>query len=144
MTIREGTIAEAVAISAEIPELISPYPAGVYAERLEGRPHLILVAESEGNLVGFKVGYDRYQDGSFYSWMGGLLPAHRQQGIYQELTARMEQWAGANGFTHLLLKTRNKLVPMIRFCLSNGYYISGFSAHDDPGESRIYFRKDLR
>ena len=75
--------------------------------------------------------------------MGGLPPAYRRQGIYQELTARMEQWAAANGFTHLLLKTRNKLVPMIRFCLSNGYYISGFSGHDDPRESRIYFRKDL-
>ncbi|MEQ9103009.1 MAG: GNAT family N-acetyltransferase [Imperialibacter sp.] len=143
MTIREGTIEEVVAASQHVPELVNPYEEPVYHERFQDRPHLILVAEADGKIIGFKVGYDRYKDGSFYSWMGGLLPAYRGQGIYQQLTAAMEQWAAEKGYTHMLLKTRNKLKPMIRFCLSQGYYVSGFSEHTDPMESRIYFRKAL-
>jgi len=143
MTIRQGNIGEIVRLAAAIPEFVAPYQKEVYQERLSNNAHLILVAEDGGHLVGFKAGYDRYRDGSFYSWMGGLLPSHRNRGIYQQLTAEMEKWARQNGFSHILLKTRNKLQPMIRFCLSQGYYISGFSAHANPMESRIYFRKDL-
>jgi ribosomal protein S18 acetylase RimI-like enzyme len=143
MTIREGTVEEVVAASQHVPELVNPYKMAVYRQRLGNTPHLILVAEADGKVAGFKVGYDRYKDGSFYSWMGGLLPAYRGQGIYQELTAAMEEWATEKGYTHMLLKTRNKLKPMIWFCLSQGYYISGFSEHADPMESRIYFRKEL-
>ncbi|WOK08067.1 GNAT family N-acetyltransferase [Imperialibacter roseus] len=143
MKIREGTITEIVEASQHVPELMNPYEEPVYHERLDGTEHLILVAEVEGKVVGFKVGYNRYKDGSFYSWMGGLLPAYRGQGIYQQLTEIMEQWASENGYSHMLLKTRNKLKPMIRFCLSQGYYVSGFSEHLDPMESRIYFRKEL-
>lgn len=141
--IREGTVAEAVALSAKIPELTNPYGEQVYRERLSGTNHLILIGEVDGAPAGFKVGYDRYRDGSFYSWMGGMLPAYRKTGTYQALTARMEAWAQQQGYTHMLLKTRNRLQPMIRFCLAGGYYISGFSAHANPMESRIYFRKDL-
>ncbi|CAD5273493.1 MULTISPECIES: GNAT family N-acetyltransferase [unclassified Imperialibacter] len=144
MKIRKGTIEEVAEASLHIPELHDPYKTAVYHQRLGNTPHLILVAEADGKVAGFKVGYDRYKDGSFYSWMGGLLPAYRSQGIYQELTATMEQWASENGYTHMLLKTRNKLKPMIRFCLSQGYYVSGFSEHPDPMESRIYFRKELQ
>lgn len=143
MTIREGTIAEIVKLSGHIPEFVDPYQKDIYEARFSGCTHLILVAEDGGQLVGFKAGYDRYRDGSFYSWMGGLLPSHRGQGIYQQLTQEMEKWAEKNGFSHILLKTRNRLKPMIRFCLSQGYYVSGFSAHPNPMESRIYFRKDL-
>ncbi|WP_339793026.1 GNAT family N-acetyltransferase [uncultured Imperialibacter sp.] len=144
MKIREGTIAEIVEASRHVPELVNPYEESVYHERLDGTEHLMLVAEAEGKVVGFKVGYNRCKDGSFYSWMGGLLPAYRGQGIYQELTSAMEQWAAEKGYTHMLLKTRNKLKPMIRFCLSQGYYVSGFSEHLDAMESRIYFRKELQ
>ncbi len=143
MTVREGNIEEIVKLSGHIPEFVHPYQKDIYEERFSGCTHLILVAEDDGQLVGFKAGYDRYRDGSFYSWMGGLLPSHRGQGIYQRLTREMEKWAAKNGFSHILLKTRNRLKPMIRFCLSQGYYVSGFSAHPNPMESRIYFRKDF-
>jgi ribosomal protein S18 acetylase RimI-like enzyme len=143
MTIREGTIEEVVAASQHVPELVNPYKMAVYHQRLGNTPHLILVAEAGSRVVGFKVGYDRYKDGSFYSWMGGLHPAYRGHGIYQQLTSAMELWAKEKGYSHMLLKTRNKLKPMIRFCLSQGYYVSGFSQHPDPMESRIYFRKEL-
>jgi len=137
-------IEEVAEASLHIPELHDPYKTAVYHQRLANTTHLILIAEAGGKVIGFKVGYDRYKDGSFYSWMGGMLPAYRSQGIYQGLSSAMELWAAEKGYTHMLLKTRNKLKPMIRFCLSQGYYVSGFSEHPDPMESRIYFRKELQ
>lgn len=144
LTIKQGSIDEIVALSAAIPEFNNPYTAEEYRKRLSGSTHLILVAVVNGSNAGFKVGYDRYSDGSFYSWMGGLLPQHRGKGIYQQLTFAMERWAAENGYSTILLKTRNRLLPMIRFCLSAGYHVSGFSEHPNPMESRIYFRKELK
>lgn len=141
--IRTGTIEEAVTLSRLIPEFSNPYPEQVYRERLNERLHLILIAESEGLATGFKAGYDRYRNGSFYTWIGGVLPAFRGQQVYQQLTAEMELWAKEKGYEAIELKTRNRLKPMIRFCLANGYYVSGFSGRPNPAESRIYFRKNL-
>lgn len=141
LSIRQGTIEEIVRLSASIPEFKNPYTAAEYEQRLAGKNHLILIAVSKGKNIGFKAGYDRFDDGSFYSWMGGMLPGYREKGVYLQLTFQMELWAKENGYHSILLKTRNRLKPMIYFCLANGYHISGFSEQPDPMESRIYFRK---
>ena len=42
--------------------------------------HLSILAFSNEKPVGFKIGY-RYDLSTFYSWIGGVLPTYRQQGI---------------------------------------------------------------
>jgi hypothetical protein len=79
ITIRQGSIGEVVALSRQVPELTDPYGEAVYREKLAGKPHLILVACEGLFPVGFKVGYQREADGSFYSWMGGVLPDFRRR-----------------------------------------------------------------
>ena len=64
----------------QIPEFERPYPEEEYHRQLTGIKHMVLVAYINGKLAGFKIGYERDTDGSFYSWMGGVLPAFRGPG----------------------------------------------------------------
>jgi ribosomal protein S18 acetylase RimI-like enzyme len=141
LQIRSCTVEEAVACSRQIPELHDPYPAAEYEQRLSGVPHLLLLAESDGNMAGFKAGYER--DGAFYSWMGGVRPAYRRQGVAQALAREQERWAKAHGYRHIRFKTRNYLKPMLIFALNNGFYITAVEKRAAPLSNRIWLEKVL-
>jgi len=67
--IHENQLENAIALSIQIPEFERPYEIEEYEKRLKGN-HLILTAHGDETTFGFKIGYDRFSDGSFYSWMG--------------------------------------------------------------------------
>jgi len=71
--IRIGSLENCADLSFKIPEFNFPYEIKEYKKRCAGK-HLALIAEIDNQPVGFKVGYDRFNNGSFYSWMGGVLP----------------------------------------------------------------------
>ena len=81
ITIRKGSFEEVLKIGNQIPEFSDPISIDDYRERIKDHLSLILVAYDKDIPVGFKIGYDRWEDGSFYSWLGGVLPAYRNQGI---------------------------------------------------------------
>jgi predicted GNAT superfamily acetyltransferase len=140
--IREGSVAEAVALSMQIPEFKAPHQAEEYQKRLKGVPSLILVAENAGKIVGFKVGYAKGEQ-LFYSWMGAVLPEFRQFGVAKALAIQQEEWARARGFNYIQFKTRNRLKAMLRFALGNGFDIIGVEPRDTLGEYRILLQKML-
>lgn len=142
LIIREGSIAEVVALSMQIPEFKAPHQAEEYQKRLEGVPRLILVAESAGKIVGFKVGYAKGEQ-VFYSWMGAVLPEFRQFGVAKALAVRQEEWARVQGFTCIQFKTRNRLKAMLQFALGNGFDIIGVEPRETLGEYRILLQKML-
>ena len=109
--------------------------------RLGGREHLILMSmapspDGEDHLipVAFKVGHELRGEetdpdlsdlvaqlsGSvefagrkvFYSWIGGTREPWRGQGHYRALTEQQEEWALANGYGELVVKTKNKFYRM--------------------------------
>lgn len=140
--IRSGTIEDAVTLSHLIPELENPAVAETYRNRLEGRDHLILIAEA-ALPCGFKVGYDRDGDGTFYSWIGGVLPHYRRHGVARALADHMEDYCREQQYTHLKMKTRNEHKAMLQFAVRNGFYITGLKAYPDPMKSRILLEKRL-
>lgn len=141
--IRKGSIEEAIAVSKQIPEFYKPYAFDEYAERLGNSHHLIAIAEVNSECVGFKVGYQRDNDQSLYSWMGGVLPKYRKEGVARQLADFQEDWAKNEGFTTIRMKTRNRLKAMLHFALGNGFYIIGVDQFEDPGENRIWLEKKL-
>lgn len=141
LQIRPGTLSEAVALSRKIPELIDPHGESVYEIRLQGKPHLILMAVVAGEPIGFKVGYER--DGQFYSWMGGILPGFRQKGIARALAEEQEKWAKNKGYTTISFKTRNSHTGMLIFALKNGFDIIGFKEKETIKNHRILLQKKL-
>lgn len=142
-SIREGSITEAVAIAKQIPEFVNPHPIAEYEKRLNGVKHLILIAYVDERLIGFKVGYEREQDGSFYSWMGGVLSQIRRSGVAWQLAIAQEEWAKKNGYTKIVFKTRNRLKAMLLFALKNGFHIIAVEARETVEENRITLIKYL-
>ncbi|MFY7909589.1 MAG: GNAT family N-acetyltransferase [Emticicia sp.] len=143
--IREGTIAECIEISEKIPEFSSGnYDEASYLQRLSNTQYLILVAEKDQQVVGFKVGYDRYRDGSFYSWLGGVLPENRKDGIATQLADEQEKWVSEQGFSSITLKTRNRFRAMLIFALKNGFLIENIEIKENIEDNRIILRKMLK
>lgn len=141
--IHPSSIPTVVQLSQQIPELVHPYPASIYEERLKEVPCLILVAFDNKKAVAFKVGYERELDGSFYSWMGGVLPDYRRMGIARALAAVQEEWAKKQGYNAITFKTRNRLKAMLTFSINNGFDIFRIEPRATIEEYRIWLRKEL-
>ena len=140
--IREGLFHECVNLSFKIPEFNSPYKIEEYKKRCAGK-YLALIAEIDNQLVGFKIGYDRFKNGSFYSWMGGVLPRFRRMGVAYSLANFQEKWADENGFSSIILKTRQKHDEMIAFSLNRGFIITEETQIIPAEETRIWMEKSL-
>lgn len=102
----------------------------------------MLIAEADGQPVGFKLGYAA-EDGSLYSWLGGVLFAHRKTGLAQRLLEAQEAWAGAHGFAAVTVKSMNRYPAMLRLLIRNGYQIRQVEHFGDPARERIQFSKGL-
>jgi len=141
--VREGTIDEAIKVQYQIPEFDDAYNKDQYLHRLKDKAHLILIATLNDELVGFKTGY-ALDKKIFYSWMGGILPEYREQGIAKKLALYQENWAQAKGFSTIRFKTRNYLKSMLIFSLKNGFNITETEKkHYAPDEYRIILEKEL-
>lgn len=143
VAIREASIDEVVALSERIPEFIDPHGVSEYRSRLEGKPSLVLAAYHQGTAVGFKVGYQKASDGSFYSWMGAVLPSYRKAGVASLLAHHQEQWAKAQGYNRIRFKTRNNLKAMQIFALKRGFHIIAIEPRAAIPEYRIIMEKPL-
>ena len=141
--IKETSIAQVVELSKNIPEFADGYSKEEYHKRMAGKDHLILMAFTEGVAAGFKVGYDKFGDGSFYSWMGGVIPEFRQMGIALKLAQHQEKMAKEKGYRSIKMKTRNYLKAMLLFALSNGFLITGVEPREELKDSRILLEKKL-
>jgi len=138
----EGSFQECVDLSFKTPEFKSPYKIEEYKKRCVGK-YLALIAEIENQSVGFKIGYDRFKNGSFYSWMGGVLPRFRRMGVAYSLANFQEKWAKENGFNSIILKTRQKHDEMIAFSLNRGFIITEETQITPAEETRIWMGKSL-
>lgn len=141
--VRTGNIEEVIALSREIPEFVAPYSENEYHKRLRAT-HIILVAEVLGVPIGFKVGYDRFENGRiFYSWLGGVHPSYRSMGVAKLLLDKMEVWCKLKGFLYLQFATLNRHRAMMHFAVDRGFNVVDFKPDDVIDNSRIYFQKKL-
>ncbi|MFC1898263.1 GNAT family N-acetyltransferase [Candidatus Cloacimonadota bacterium] len=141
MSVREGTIEEIVKLSLQIPEFTDPYSHKNYQKRLSNKRSLILIAEYKMKPAGFKVGYEN--EDHFYSWMGGVLPEFRKQGVATKLADYQENWCRKKGLKKVNIKIRNQHRNMLLFSLSRGFMITGFDEKPEVMESRILLEKKL-
>lgn len=142
VTIREGSIEELVSVNQQIAEFQTPYEADVFEQRLAGKAWLGLVAEEAGQLLGFKLGYQESAT-CFYSWLGGIIPEGRRQGIARSLLYQQESWVRQQGYAQIHVKSRNRYRGMLQLLLREGYDIVALESHQPPGDSRIHFLKSL-
>lgn len=124
-------------VESAIPEFEQSHSAEDFRERLEGRPFLALLACDKETIVGYKIGYAETRE-RFYSWVGGVHPDYRGQGLAREMMRYQEDWCRAHGYHSIGVKSENRFQPMLIFLLREGYDIETLSARGQIG-----FRKML-
>jgi GNAT superfamily N-acetyltransferase len=114
-----------------------------YAAKLSGRRSLsaIVAVTSDATLVGLKMGYERNR-GVFNSWIGGVSPDYRGQGLAARLMTAQHDWAKRAGFVGIETATRqhNRAMGIVNF--KGGFVVAGLDVV--PGkETKVIFYKDL-
>jgi predicted GNAT superfamily acetyltransferase len=102
---------------------------------------LFVLAYSDKVIIGFKIGYP-YNDDTFYSWVGGVHPKYRNQGIARQLAKLQEDYVKNNGFVKLRTKSMNHFKSMMILNLKNGYNITNIYTNT-KGQTKIVFEKQL-
>ena len=141
--IHEGKLDDAVMVFANIPEFDDPYEIPEYSKRLNSTTHHILTAYDNHNPIAFKIGYQRHSDGSFYSWMGGVLPNYRRKGIANNLADHQETWAKKNGYISIKIQTREKHKAMLALAINRGFQITNRIEKISSSNTRIWMNKPL-
>lgn len=141
-TCREAGLTEDLSpVIAEIPEFHHITPQEIRKRTSGGG--LLLVAEAEGRIIGFKLGYEQ-SPGVFYSWLGGVSPAWRGRGIARELLGLQEAWVKQRGYARIRVKSMNHFPAMLHLLISSGYHIYGVEPGTTPEEGpKILFEKRL-
>lgn len=142
MLIREGTLEEALQVVTRVKEFANGETLDSMSQRLGDKNSLILVAEKNGAIVGFKIGHELDED-TFYSWFGGVAPQARNEGVAQMLLEAQEEWVAEQGYKTLKVKSRNQFPAMLRLLLRNGYLIEKFEEKINLRESRVHFIKAM-
>jgi GNAT superfamily N-acetyltransferase len=143
LQLREASLAELLWLHKRIPEFPGEASISFYEDRLQYRLSLALVALWDGELAGFKVGYQSELPEQFYSWIGGVRPEFRRKGIATALAVEQERWAKAQGFTSVFFKTRNRFPGMIQFGIERGFKVVDLLPKGGVEDYRIVMRKEL-
>ncbi len=109
---------------------------------IENSKNLVFnLAFSKHKLIGFKVGFEK-KDRSFYSWLGGIAPDFRGQGIAKKLMDLQHSWLKDNKFTSVTTPSSNQYKSMLILNLKNGFDLTGTNINS-KGEQRLILRKGL-
>jgi len=122
--------------------IFDDYKLDFFKNRIRQKEDLIIILCSQhSQLLGFKIGY-RYNDTTFYSWVGGVLPENRKKGIAKKLGQLQEQRVKEKGYQKLRTKSMNRFKPMMILNLKNGFDIKSMYTND-VGQTKIVFEKIL-
>ena len=87
---------------------------------------------------------DFQQERVLYSWIGGTRRDWRGQGHFRALTEESESWAIAQGFTEIVVKTKNRYYDMRAVLAQLQFNVVKFERHEiDGAESKVYLGKPL-
>jgi GNAT superfamily N-acetyltransferase len=141
--------------------------------RLEGRDHLILMAESPlpddptmivpvayrvshelrahesdpplADLVSRLAGNVQFEGRRvLYNWIGGTRSDWRGQGFFRALTEEQEAWAMHHGFDEIVVKTKNRFYDMRGTLDRLRFDVIKYEPQaDDNAESKVYLSKRL-
>ncbi|EOC1290366.1 GNAT family N-acetyltransferase [Cronobacter dublinensis] len=142
ISIRHVQPEETAAVYRLIPEFAGGHDAQAIRQRIGGRVACALVTYDEAQPVGFKLGYET-APGEFYSWLGGVAPAYRRDGVAQRLLEAQERWAQEHGYARLRVKTRNQFRAMLMLLIRNGYQIIELEKKGEAADYRLLLEKSL-
>ena len=102
------------------------------------QPTLFVASKGE-QVCGFKLGYER-KPNHYYSWMGGVDPEFRGQGIAKALMVAQHEWLQSQGYQAIRTHCKNQWMDMLMLNLKFGFQVIG-TFTDDEGETKIILEK---
>ena len=142
--VKEVSIEEAVKVNRNVIEFDGKDTTKEdFEKRYVGKDNLIIVAYYKNIPIGYIIGYDRDNDGSFYCWMGGVDNNYRRLGALTTLMNYQMNWAKNKGYNKLKIRTRNNRREMLGFLVKNGFNFVSVEQRDDITENRINLEHDL-
>ena len=144
IVVREVPIDEAVKVNRNVIEFDGKdTKAEDFERRYQDKDKLIIVAYYENIPIGYIIGYDRDNDGSFYCWMAGVDNNYRRLGALTSLMNYQMDWAKKKGYNKLKIRTRNNRREMLSFLVKNGFNFVSVEERKDITENRINLEHDL-
>lgn len=140
--VKEVGINEALEVHKNILEFKDTIPIAEYFEnRYKNKEKLIIVAYNNNTPIGYIIGYDKYNDGSFYCWMAGVDNNYRKLGALTGLMNYQIEWAKNKGYNKIKIKTRNTRREMLGFLVKNGFNFASIESKENIEENRINLEK---
>ncbi|MCF7823454.1 MAG: GNAT family N-acetyltransferase [Candidatus Marinimicrobia bacterium] len=102
---------------------------------------IFLVAYHAGKAVGFKLGYIKKGENALFSWLGGVHPDYRRQGIAQGLLEEQEKAARELNLDSVYFTSYDRFPAMIALGEKNGY--QRIRSEMDGGELKYWYEKRL-
>lgn len=104
---------------------------------------LTIVALDGEEVIGYKIGYPLMENqNTFYSWLGGVDPHYRKQGIASILMDMQHQHLRQAGYRKVQTKTMNRWRNMLLLNIQYGFDIVD-TFTDARGSFKIVLEKDL-
>lgn len=142
--VKEVSIEEAVKVNRNVIEFDGKdTKAEDFERRYQDKDKLIIVAYYKNIPIGYIIGYDRDNDGSFYCWMAGVDNNYRRLGALTTLMNYQMNWAKNKGYNKLKIRTRNNRREMLSFLVKNGFNFVSVENKEDITENRINLEYDL-
>ena len=102
---------------------------------------LVIVAKDGKKVIGYKIGYE-IDKNTFYSWLGGVNPDYRGQGIASTLMEKQHQYLKEKRYKLVQTKTMNRWRNMLVLNIKNGFDIID-TYTDEEGLHKIILEKKL-
>jgi len=110
--------------------------------KMASKPQLLVISAVDGKkVIGYKIGYE-VNSHTFYSWLGGVDPDYRKNGIASMLMEKQHQYLRANGYSVVQTKTMNKWRSMLVLNIKNGFDVID-TYTDEKGLHKILLEKNL-
>ena len=103
----------------------------------------VMLAELDGNPVGFSCGYE-LRPSTYYSWLYGVLPEARRLGVASQLMDAQHAWVQAQGYEMIRLECGNRHRPMLILAVRRGYDIVGIRWDSRTAGNLVIFEKHIQ
>jgi GNAT superfamily N-acetyltransferase len=126
---------------AQLSAAVFPGPAIELRWRLSRMPDAsVFVAHDGERPMGFKAGYALTEQ-RYYSWLGGVHPEGRRQGIATRLAQAQHHWLAGRGYTTVETASRADNAEMARLNLARGFLVEG--SKNEPQGMKVLWAKRL-
>jgi GNAT superfamily N-acetyltransferase len=113
-----------------------------FRRRLQNRNSLVMVADLDGQPVGFSCGYE-LRPTTYYSWLAGVLPHARRMGIASQLLEAEHAWATEQGYEMARFECYNNQRAMLLVAIHHGYDIVGIRWDAHTASNLVIFEKQF-